>query len=211
MSNDTDALALAEAVTDRLCEAYDLPIDREQVHVGIARWTGRNGVCKYNKRLTKQRFGKRMSSQPRSMGEHAILVNERILDAGNREEFIDTVQHELAHAACYAEHGTSQNHNTNWKQMARKLGADPSSTHHKRDRSNEFEYYVGCPECGKKYGRTKRSKIIKQPFNRMCGKCGTGGLVSFDADKPMPEQNGTVAVESLDWNNRKEWKQAGCP
>jgi len=212
----TDALKLAHTAVDRLCEAHDLTIDREQVDVGVARWTGRNGVCKYNKRLDKKRFGKRMTALPREAGNHAIVINERILEDGNRAGFIDTVQHELAHAACYEVYDaypSSQNpgHGPAWKEMARKLGCDPSSCHNRRDRSDEFQYYVFCPECGNKCGKTKRSKTIKKPFKRKCGKCGHHPLSSYEEGQNPPEESGVVAVESIDWSNRNEWYDAGMP
>ena len=220
----TDALKLAEAAVDRLMEAYDLPIKREQVHVGVARWTGRNGVCKYNKRLDQKRFGKRMGSLPRESGSHAIVINERILEDGNRSGFIDTTQHELAHAVCYEKHdeypSRQKHHNYKphlsghgqaWKDMARRLGADPTACHSRRDRSDEYRYYIYCPSCGKKYGKTKRSKTIKQPFKRQCGECDHHPLSSYEAGQEPPEESGVVAVESIEWNNRDEWYSHGCP
>jgi SprT-like family. len=221
----TDALDLAEAAVDRLCEAHNLLIEREKVHVGVARWTGRNGVCKYNRRLKgKRRFGERMSSLPSKTGHHAIVINERILEDGNRSGFIDTVQHELAHAVCYAEYteypSRQKHRNYNpkyaghgpaWKDMARKLGADPTSCHNRRDRSDEYKYYIYCPACDKKYGKTKRSKTIKQPFKRKCGDCDHHPLSSFESGQEPPEESGVVAVESLPWDNRKEWHSHGKP
>lgn len=209
-----DALATAEAEVDRLFEEYAEvrgSIARDNIHVGTARWRGRNGVCKYNKRLDKKRFGERMSSLPRKQGHHVIVINERIFEQGNVDEFIDTVRHELAHAIAYAIHGSSQKHNHHWKAMAIKLGADPKSTHHRRDRSDEFDYYIYCPNCGAKAGRTRRSKVIKQPFNRMCGKCGHAPMSSYESGQEPPEEKGIVKVESLSWSNRDEWHEAGMP
>ena len=220
----TDALKLAHAAVDRLCEAHDLALDRNDVDVGVARWTGRNGVCKYNKRLGKKRFGKRMTELPRETGNHAIVINERILEDGNRAGFIDTVQHELAHAACYEEYVDYPSrqksphykpryagHGPAWKEMARLLGCDPTACHNRRDRSNEYQYYIFCPSCKKEYGKTKRSKTIKQPFKRQCGECGHHPLSSYEAGQKPPEESGVVAVESLPWENRDEWFDAGCP
>jgi predicted SprT family Zn-dependent metalloprotease len=220
----TDALKLAEAAVDKLMEAHDLLIEREKVHVGVARWTGRNGVCKYNKRLDQKRFGERMSKLPSKTGHHAIVINERILEDGNRAGFIDTIQHELAHAVCYAEYTEYPSrqkhrdykprysgHGAAWKEMARRLGAEASACHSRRDRSDEYRYYIMCPSCGKEYGKTKRSKTIKQPFKRQCGECGHHPLSSYEAGQEPPEESGVVKVESLDWNNRDEWYEAGMP
>lgn len=209
-----DGLDVAQAEVDRLYDEYaelrdNLP--RNRLHVGVSRNDGRNGVCKYNKRLTKRRFNKQITQTERKSGHHIIVINEKILEQGNRDGFLDTIRHEVAHALAYAIHGTSQKHNHHWKALAAKLGADTSSCHNKRDRSNEYNYYIGCPNCGMTGGKVKRSKVIKQPFNRMCGRCGEDELVSYDADKEMPEENGTVVVESLDWSNRQEWNEAGRP
>lgn len=217
MSKDTDALELAETATDRLFEAHGWfdGLDREQVYVGVARWTGRNGVCKYDKRLDQKRFGERMSELPRESGSCVLVINELILEDGNRDGFIDTVQHELAHAVCrekYDDYPRSlDSHGPEWKEVARRLGADDSACHHRRDRSDEIKYYTGCPSCGQTYGRTKRSKIIKRAFDYSCGNCDEHGLVSFDVGEKMPDENGTIAVKSLSWDDRKEWVQMGKP
>lgn len=223
--SQTDALELAEAAVDKLVEGHDwLPLSREQVHVGVARWTGRNGVCKYNKRLDKKRFGERMGSLSRESGTHAIVINERILEQGNRADFIDTIQHELAHAVCYEQHTEYPSrqkhrdyqphfaaHGPAWKDTARRLGADPSACHNRRDRSDEYEYYIRCPNCGTEAGRTKRCKIIKEPFNRKCGDCGHHPMSSYEAGQEPPEEGGVVKVTSLPWSNKSEWFDKGCP
>ena len=210
---EDDSLKLMVAEVDRLYDEFSLNenLPREKVWCGVSRNDGRNGVCKYDKKLTKRRFNKHITQTETKRGHCSIVVNEKILAQGNRDGFIDTVRHELAHAICYGKYGSSQDHNANWKEMASKLGADASSCHSKRDRSDEYNYFIGCPNCGYKGGKIKRSKVIKQPFNRLCGSCGEVGMVSFDAGDEMPDENGTVAVESLSWDNKREWIDAGKP
>jgi predicted SprT family Zn-dependent metalloprotease len=202
-----DALQVAVAEVDRLFEEVDIVSDnipeRERIHTCIARWERKNGVCKYDKKPPKQQFGKRLSNLSQRFGHHTIAINAKILEEGNRDGFIDTVRHELAHVVAFAKYDGSQGHNNNWKNVAVELGADPSSCHSKK--STDHNYYIGCPNCGTKTGRLRRSKVIKQPFNRKCGTCGESRLVSYDAGDPMPEENGTVAVDSIPWNNREEW------
>jgi len=205
-----DSLTLVEREVDRLFEEeIDINgIQRNQVTCGVARWDGRNGVCKYNTDLgSKRRFNKRITQTHGAIGNHIVVINEKIFEQGNRDEFIDTIRHEVAHAVCYEQHGSSQGHNATWKAMASKLGADPSSTHHKRDRSDEYEYFISCPnpDCDMKAGKTKRSKTIKKPFNRKCTNCGEVSLASHDAHKPVPTENGTVDVDSIPWSNESEW------
>lgn len=215
LAKTDDALELVRAEMDRLFDDHRInAINRCQVHCAVARWDGRNGYCKYNVLLgDKRRFNKRITQTTEGDGHHVVAINEKILEQGNREDFLDTVRHELAHAVCYEAHGKSQKHNHRWKKMASKLGADPSSCHSKRDRSDEFDYYISCPNpnCDMQAGKTKRSKVIKRPFNRKCSVCGESTLVSHDAGTPAPTENGTVAVESLDWDNEREWIEAGRP
>lgn len=213
---ETDMLTIAREEVNRLFEEHDLSqhISRDRIHVGVAEWDRRNGVCKYHKKLNgKKRFGKRMTSIPRKPAHHTIVINRKLT---SEDEFIDTVRHELAHAIAYEKHGSSQKHNANWKMMAAKLGADTSATHHKKKEGHDsdeskYNYFIGCPNCGEKIGRQKRSKTIKRPFERMCNTCGEQRLVSFDAGDEMPEENGTVAVESIPWDNEDEWYDEGMP
>jgi len=215
VSEKDDALEMAKAEADRLYDEYPELADhlpRSNLHMGVARWDGRNGYCKYNARFGgKRRFNKQVTQTRRSSGHHINVINEKIFEQGNIDDYLDTIRHEVAHAVVYEMHGCSQKHNHNWKALAAKLGADPSSCHNKRDRSDEYKYYLGCPNCGCKAGKTRRSKVIKQPFNRKCGRCGESGMVSFDAGDEMPDENGTVAVESLAWDNRSEWYAEGMP
>lgn len=199
-----DPLYIAQTETNLLYEKYNLQkyLDREKLHVAVANWKSRNGVCKYNVRPKKKRFGPRMTTISDS-GHHTIGIDEQIIEDSGKNSFLDTVRHELAHAICYAKYGTSQNHNRNWKNMARKFGADPSSCHNKKD--VDYKYYLGCPQCGLMIGKMRRSKKIKKPFTRLCSKCKCE-LVSFDAGDAMPRENGTVGVKSIPWNNKKEWR-----
>lgn len=209
-----DALEVLKGEIDRLFDEHSVVRDtvlRNEIHCAVARWDGRNGYCKYHTALGgKQRFNKRLTATSRKHGHHLIAVNEKILEQGNRDEFLDTVRHELAHAVCYEIHDESQKHNHNWKAMAAKLDADPSSTHNKRDRSDEYEYYLYCSACGNEWGKTKRCKVIKQPFNRKCA-CGHTPLSSYDAGQEQPDEDGVVAVESLSWDDRDGWVSAGRP
>jgi predicted SprT family Zn-dependent metalloprotease len=222
MKEIEDSLELARAEADALYNEHEFISDklpRSNLHIGVSRNDGRNGVCKYNERLTKHRFNKQITQTQTARGHHIVVVNEKILEDGNRAGFIDTLRHEVAHAVCYEVHhryperggGRYSGHGQAWKEMARRLGADDSACHSRRDRSDEYKYYITCTECGMEAGRTKRSKIIKQPFNRKCGKCGHSPLSSYAADQEPPEEDGVVKVPSLDWSNRSEWYDAGSP
>lgn len=207
-----DRLRLAEAEVGRLYAKHDLNehLSIEKLHVCVAEWKSRHGVCKYNKRLGgDKRFGRRMTSLPRKSGHHVIGINATIEDD---DDFVDTVRHELAHAIVYAKYGSSQKHNHNWKAMARRLGADDSARHNRAhsDDDEKYDYYVFCVDCGAENGRTRRSKTVKQPFNYNCGSCG-GDLSSYDSGSGKPDQGNVVAVESLDYDDRDGWIREGCP
>lgn len=221
----SDPLTVAVNEVDRLYrEVDDLSgiLPRSKLHVGVVT-SARNGVCKYKTALTKQRFNKKITQTESKDGHVSIVINRRIINQGNRDGFIDTVRHELAHAICWSQHDTYPSrekhddhdprfapHGPVWKMAARQLGADPASSHSKRNTESEYKYYCGCPSCGTEWGRRKRCKIVKKPFTRRCG-CGQHPLVSYDAGDPMPEEPGTVAVESIPWDNREEWVRAGRP
>lgn len=202
-----DALELARQETDRLYQEHGLNewLDRSRLHVAVARWERKNGVCKYSRRLDgTSRFGKRMSSLPRAPGQHVVVVNERIVTESNdKDAFVDTVRHEVAHAIAYAKYNGSQDHNARWKRIASELGADPKACHNKKD--DNYKYYIACPECEWTSGKVRRSKKVKKPFTRVCSRCKTN-CVSYDAGEPIPEEPGTVAVESIPWDDASEWR-----
>lgn len=206
---ENDALDVAQQEVDRIFDEnaeVSNALNRECVHVIVARWEGRNGYCKYNADPNgRHRFNKRLTGIVDADGHYLVGANEKIFEQGNHDEFIDTIRHEVAHAVCYELYGESQKHNARWKDMAASLGADPSSCHNKRDRSSEYNYFVYCTECGQKYGKVKRSKTIKKPFHRKCGKCGHSPLSSYEAGDEPPTEEGVVAVDSIEWDDRGEW------
>jgi predicted SprT family Zn-dependent metalloprotease len=147
-------------------------VPRSCVHVGIARWRRKNGTCYYNKRPTRNEiWNKRVTGLERTDSEHTVVVNARVYEQDNLHGFVDTVRHELAHAWTYGRLGHSDGHGSEWKEIARKIGADPSSCHNKKDTDGKYVY--GCPEClwWKNYHR--RSKKIKHPGRYVCKECGT--------------------------------------
>lgn len=209
-----DALAVARAEVDRLYEEHRLGqwLARSNLQVAVARWKRRNGVCKYNQILDtdERRFGKRMGSTNRWVGHHVIAINERILEEGERDGFLDTVRHEVAHAVAYGKYGSSQKHNRQWKQLAKKLGAQPQScsSGKKKSRTSDHKYVYGCPNgCWESF-KTRRSKKVKRPWSngRYCTECGETP-VSADRGTDLESlEPGTCAVESIPWSNRNEYR-----
>lgn len=190
---ETDALTLAQNEVDRLFDEHDLHAERENVHVVVARWKRKNGICKYNKVPKKNRYNKRIYSES-VRDNHLIGVNERIFEEGNVDDFLDTIRHELAHVECYVEYGFSQGHNDNWVETAKKFGSTGNRCGKKK--STDYKYYVGCPDCGIAWGRVRMSKKVKYPHLYDCDKCGSM-IVSYDAGKAMPYFGGTADIDEL--------------
>ena len=189
----TDALKQAEDELARLYHLHDMPLPQHDVHVGVARWERKNGLCKYNTALNERRFGKRVTGAVKCEGEHSILINPKILEDRGREPFNDTVRHEVAHVCSWEADGYS-GHGTPWKQWAKRLGADPQSCHNKKNR--EYDYFLACPDGCFRKGYHRRSKRIKNPHTRYCSYCGVT-CVSYEAGDSRPTTPGHCAV-SLD-------------
>ena len=189
----TDALKQAEDEVTRLYHNYDMPLPQHDLHVGVARWDRKNGLCKYHTALDKKRFSKRVTGAVKCEGEHSIIINPQILEDSGREAFYDTVRHEVAHVCSWEADGYS-GHGTPWKKWARRLGADPSRCHAKKNR--EYDYYLACPNGCWEKGYHQRSKKIKTPLGYHCSECGDS-CVSYEAGDIRPTTPGHCAV-SLD-------------
>jgi len=188
-----DALQQARDEVTRLYHNHSMPMQRGDVHVGVARWERRNGHCRYNTALEERRFNKRVTGAIECDGEHTVLINSKILEDSGVASFNDTVRHEVAHV-CSWEADEYSGHGEPWKRWARKLGADPSACHSKKNR--EYSYYLGCPEGCFTNGYHRRSKRIQNPHTRVCAQCGAT-CVSYEAGDRRPTKPGTCAV-SLD-------------
>lgn len=78
-----------------------------------------------------------------------ISVSPRLLNHASKEQIIDTVLHEVAHALV----GPGYGHGHVWKNMARKLGANPKAcadgkeydSYNEWFKSNNFKYVRTCP------------------------------------------------------------------
>jgi predicted SprT family Zn-dependent metalloprotease len=213
MPEPAGPLSAARQEVDRLYREHDLQeiLPRACLHVAIARWEGRNGNCKYNTKLDESRFGKRVTDATNARGSHSIITNARMWDQSNTEGFYDTVRHELAHAIAYADYGESQKHNSNWKEWARRLGADPASCHNKHETKGDYMY--GCPNGCWTSDKKRRSKKIKKPWQgpkrhstRFCKQCDATP-VSWDRGKERPEEPGTVDIDGIPWSNKEEWRR----
>lgn len=181
-------------------------LSRDQIHVATADWGARFGLCRYNKRPLKFDHGRKINEDDfqRSAGNHTVMVNRTAYEK-TTYEWRDTLRHELAHAAAYAEYGTSQEHNRNWKWWARELNATPKSCANTSMKDlKEQPYRVACPDGCKVWKRERRSKSVKAPWRYHCSECEET-LVSYDAGKPQPENPGVCDISSIEWNDQVDF------
>lgn len=197
-SSDRDPLQVARDEVDRLWDehALSLFLPRGRLSVGVARWKGKNGHCRYDKRLTKHRFNKRVTGYKDAHGSHTIIINQEIFDQGNVDDFIDTVRHEVAHVIAYIDpeaEGVRRSpvHRRGWQRWARRLGADPSPCHNKKE--TEYKYYYGCPNGHWKTGRHRKSKKIKHPELYRCKRCEES-CVSWRTSRARPDDPGVSVL-----------------
>lgn len=109
------SLATAREEVDKLFQSHDLILNRNQIEVGTISWKRKLGICKYNCSLNGlKKFNQRITGTVEKVGTHSIVIDRQIR---TKQDFLDTVRHELAHAEAYARYGTSQNHNSNWKKL----------------------------------------------------------------------------------------------
>lgn len=189
---EQSAIEAMEAEIHRLYDEYDFlaeHLPKSNLHWCVANWERKNGNCRYNRRTSKKVHGKRLSKLEDADGHHLISVNERIWEEGNHDAFINTVRHEVAHAVVYEKYDESQGHNENWERMAKRIGCSGDRCSN-GTKSREYKYYFACLECGWKYGRHRKSKIIKQTHKRYCNNCKTK-IVSWRAGKEKPTEPGT--------------------
>ncbi|MFC7225649.1 SprT-like domain-containing protein [Halalkalicoccus sp. GCM10025322] len=83
------------------------------------------------------------------------------------EQFARVVRHELIHAWQYYERGTAD-HGPTFKQWV-----EPLETDRHCERYAEPKYWVVCEACGSRDPRYQRSKVVKQPEQYSCGRCGS--------------------------------------
>lgn len=148
-----------------------------------------HGKCAYN-----------TTGTTRKNGHYHIQIAKNCIS--NNTDWRDTVRHEFAHAIAYEKYSESQDHNENWKQICKDIGAEPTRCASIKHTQEPYQY--ACPnECWIS-GKYKRSKKIQRPWNRKCGHCNEH-CVSFDTGDPVPDTPGSCQVESIPWNNRYQY------
>lgn len=175
-------------------------IGMDDLQVFIAGWKSRRGYCWYNKRPTARSFEGQISRNdfPFESGIHAIGIARGIYR--DEKGWRGTVRHELAHAYLYEKHGSNQKHNAKFKRLNQRIGGTSGG----KAPCTDFDYGVACPNGCFETGYHKRSKVVQRPFSRLCSTCEEKP-VSFDWGDRPPEEPGTCAVESIDWDTYEEY------
>ena len=101
----------------------------------------RGGVCRY--------------------GTKTISLSVTYCLNGSKEELLDTVLHEIAHAMVGPGHG----HDFYWKQTAKQIGCKASICHTVK---HGLDKWKGTCPCGQQW---KRKKLLKRVRNGKCPKC----------------------------------------
>jgi len=135
---------------------------------------------------------------------YQIRIARRLFEDDRDTDWRDTVRHEVAHAYVLSEFGRDvQPHGDEWKDAARRAGADPTARYEGDDLVNA-DYVLACPAGCFERGYLKRSKRIKFPWQYACGECETR-LVSYDAAVvPSELEPGTCYVASIPWEREAD-------
>lgn len=71
-----------------------------------------------------------------------VELNIHLMHSSNKEDIIDTMKHEIAHAIDMCEYGNSSGHGRRWKNIARALGCDPRASHSNKARNIHYKYVI---------------------------------------------------------------------
>ena len=84
------------------------------------------------------------------------------------KQFARVVRHELIHAWQYHEYSEAD-HGPTFRQWV-----EPLETDRHCEQYTEPKYWVVCKDCECRDPRYQRSKVVKQPEQYSCGRCGSG-------------------------------------
>lgn len=131
---DDDHLSPLERVeeyVDYCFETYDVVsnnLTREQVQCCVADWGRRRGQARYNTRMGKQEFGKRVTDskwRKYSDGNHVLFTASALVGVKPEDDkgvgWKPCVRHELGHLIDYEKRGTSD-HGQKFKAVMRQFG-----------------------------------------------------------------------------------------
>lgn len=126
-------------------------VDTSHVEIIISdRMINHYGICKFRR-------------EGRKVVPTQIVIARFLL--GEETAFWDTVRHEYAHAAVSLRTGVRHGHDAQWKDICRRIGAEPvsraaSCDGFERRRAQSVRYIVRCETCGAVYERVRRSAFV---------------------------------------------------
>lgn len=131
---------------------------------------------------------------------YVIRLARRLFTDGQDDQWRDTVRHEVAHAYVFKRFGDEVDpHGEEWKEAARRAGADPKARYEGPDESVDPDFILACPNDCFERGYLKRAKRVKNPWGYTCPECETQ-LISYDAGaRPSDPAPGRCYVASLPW------------
>lgn len=109
-----------------------------------------------------------------SFRRKTISLSKALVLLNSREEVLDTLLHEIAHALVGVQHG----HDLTWKLKARSLGARPEACAPSSAARVEGKYIGECTTCRKRVSRHRRPKDTRY-FHTMCRGRLNNGLISW--------------------------------
>jgi predicted SprT family Zn-dependent metalloprotease len=191
---------VAEEITATLDRAGFETLSPEVLHVEITTTLQRKlGDCRPVHR----------SDGEGDAAQYQIRIARRLFDDACDTDWRDTVRHEVAHAYVFSTVGQDvQPHGDEWKEAARRAGANPTARYDVSDDRIDADYVLACPDDCFERGYLKRSKRIKFPWKYACGECETR-LVSYDAaETPAALDPGTCYVTSIPWETTDDRSDA---
>ncbi|EMA54390.1 SprT-like domain-containing protein [Halococcus salifodinae] len=182
---------VAEEITTTLDRAGFESLSPDSFHIDVTDSFQRKlGEC----RPVRQPDGESGTDQ------YQIRIARRLFDDTCDSQWRDTVRHEVAHAHVLSTLGQDvQPHGSEWKEAARRAGANPTARYEASDDLLDADYVLACPDGCFERGYLQRTKRIKYPWKYACNECETR-LVSYDAgDCPFDLEPGTCYVATLPW------------
>lgn len=133
-------LARLQAYIDYCFETYNFVSDhlnRDQVQCCVANWGRRRGEARYNTKMKKQKFGKRVMDskhRKRNFNTHALFVASALVGVKPENDkgagWKACARHELGHLIDYEKHGQSSGHGRRFKRIMSKFGHDSNDGKH---------------------------------------------------------------------------------
>lgn len=126
----------------------------------LMRYFGLDAAWKFDWDRAQNRFGLCKHHEKRISMSHHLTPHR------TREDNLNTILHEIAHALV----GTGHGHDATWRAMARRLGAIPKACSGVRPaEAPKPKYAVWCLHCNKKVKEGHRRTDMSGRYHRDCG------------------------------------------